>query len=835
MRIFYGIITIITIFCTNSYSQHGIDSLLYKLEDSKGIEKVEILNELSEEFAYQNYNQSLSYALNSLELSDSLSYAKGKAYAFYNMGLVYYLKGDFNHTIEFSLSSLDLTDQLNDNILKRKIFDILARTYEEMNVLNKSLEYYQRGVEINHQLGNDSGKGLAMLGAGRVFEKMGRLESGIEILKEALKVFIKSDNVNGVAKTCILLGHNFFEIDETDSATYYFNKAYFEIEQLGDPGLLLDFFLSKSTLYGESYLDSTIFYLKKSLDVAVMLGRVYLRVDLLNELSETYSKAGDYTSAQTYHQQYASLNDSLVNLDVLVSKNEGKMSSDEFSSISNNETYSGSESTRTLKILLIGGGFVFLAILFVWFLRKYRYQQGSNHLINKIQSELDILSSDIKKKEELIYQLKEGKQYFIDQNNSLRQLISQKDNIEVPNNVQQILAGLAKKIDAEWVSVWLFKEQGRRLICYDEYDKEKDLHLSGEYLLLTDYPTYFNSILNSKWLETNNCREDTRTMELVEPRFKRRNIFLKMDFQLIDHEKLFGILMVERSMRNSDWEENEKETISLASESIIQSLLEVEKKTNNTKTKNPVNYSLLMRGMDNDLESIYGIRDIEGKIIEISGSVEHIMGYSPDEMIGKNYLEFVTSDFSGMVVDYHEKIYNGNFPERGFKYQLVDSNGESLILSERIVSILKDTKPALVCFELKRILDWRDDFRIQKEQDRRVRKILGSIQSPIILIDNRQTIIMTNHAVEQLLGYFASELNGRQIDFILFLEDESFDEIKKALASSFIEKDQEPVYFEKVSIKSKNGSKIEIPLTSYLMENENETNIIFEFSSLTFK
>ncbi len=186
MRIFYGIIIIITIYCTNSYSQPGIDSLLYKLESSNGIEKVEILNELSEQLVYQDYDQALTYALISHDLSDSLNFTKGKAYALYNLGFAYYLKGDFIQANEFNLSSLEEAERLNDDILKKRIFGILAKTFEEMNVLNKSLEYYQNGVTINHLLGNNSGMALAMLGAGRVYEKMGKIELAIESLKDAL-------------------------------------------------------------------------------------------------------------------------------------------------------------------------------------------------------------------------------------------------------------------------------------------------------------------------------------------------------------------------------------------------------------------------------------------------------------------------------------------------------------------------------------------------------------------------------------------------------------------------------------------------------------------------
>ena len=416
MRIKIIFLIVVTAISLKSYSQPEIDSLLFLLNSTSGSHKVDVLNRLSEKLRLSNFRASGDYARRANSLSYNLDYLKGSAYAAWNLGYIAYLNGDFNNAIQEGIRASELADQLNDLSLKKNVFELLAIVYEENGVYEQSLNYYKLFFEINKNENNYIGMGLALLGVARINEKTLAYNLAVKNNLNALYIFSNQGNTIGKTKSSLAIAKNYFSLEMQDSGYFYLTRAEDYVSDLNSEEMLLELYVCKNEVYSQNYPDSSLYYLSKSIDLADRLNRLYLKRDLLLLTSEMYTKRGEHQMAYDYHQRYRALTDSLIRFRDEVDPDKLKLSLnnaiyDEQETIyeSQHELLKKEAFQNRLIVYSFGGIIIFITALLIWTLYRYRSQKSSVQKMNILNKEISNLSSEIKRKEAIIHNLKGGK------------------------------------------------------------------------------------------------------------------------------------------------------------------------------------------------------------------------------------------------------------------------------------------------------------------------------------------------------------------------------------------------------------------------------------------
>jgi hypothetical protein len=409
MRIKIIFLIVVTVFSSKSYSQTEIDSLLTRLRSSSGINKVDVLNRISDALRLINSEISRDYALQASILSDSLNYTKGKGYADQNLVFTAYLSGDFKTAIENNEHALRVADELNDIRLKKRVCEVLALIYEETAAFDKSLEYFQLSYDLNNILDNPVGMGLALMGAARVYETITLDQLSLKSNLGSLIIFENLGNEIGIAKSLIAVAKNYFLLERQDSSFYYFKKAEDLIHNLNSKELLLELYLEKNHVYSEHSIDSSLFYIGRAIDLAKDLGQLYLKRDLLLQASELHSNRGEYQLAYDFYQLYSHLNDSLLNLQESINPGRLKLTlsdaiyTEQLEVLDRYANMKNLESGRNnLLVFGFGGIVVCLSAVMIWLVFRYNNQRKSKEKMDILYNEITTLSEEITKKEETI-------------------------------------------------------------------------------------------------------------------------------------------------------------------------------------------------------------------------------------------------------------------------------------------------------------------------------------------------------------------------------------------------------------------------------------------------
>ena len=313
-------------------------SLIKKLNSSYGIEKADLLNQLSYNFSQSDFERSQDYASLALKLSLELKYKQGEVYALCNLGYSHYLKGSIIEsrtyfesalTMEqnsyprgnaFALIGLGLIDwretkyksaALNFNKAiaiaeKFNINDLLGRAYSYSGLIywkwtdyKKAMELYFKALSIKEKVGDDFETGVTLNNIAYVYNEMKDFKTSLIYSTRAADIGekINSDFVKGRAYSN--QGVSYLGLNQPQKALEL-NELSLQIKQknndkrgigfsyidIGDIFLLLKNYRKAIAYYNQGYS-----YMAQTND---SFGKALA----LNRIGETYLAISDFYKAE---------------------------------------------------------------------------------------------------------------------------------------------------------------------------------------------------------------------------------------------------------------------------------------------------------------------------------------------------------------------------------------------------------------------------------------------------------------------------------------------------------------------------------------------------------
>jgi signal transduction histidine kinase/DNA-binding response OmpR family regulator len=182
------------------------DSLVAILPDLTGTEKIDALNTIAFKLSYKYPDSCISIAKQTIKLSESVSYKKGEATGYFNLGNGYFFLDSINQSVTNYFYAL--------------------RIYESIDVC----------VEMGHTLYI-----LSLLNW-----RAGKLDKSIQQVKKVIRIAQQlSDHHYEIDATTRLVIY-FIRINEFDSANIYQDKALDMLQKYPDTILLSDAYLHKA-------------------------------------------------------------------------------------------------------------------------------------------------------------------------------------------------------------------------------------------------------------------------------------------------------------------------------------------------------------------------------------------------------------------------------------------------------------------------------------------------------------------------------------------------------------------------------------------------------------
>ena len=311
--------------------------------------------------------------------------------------------------------------------------------------------------------------------------------------------------------------------------------------------------------------------------------------------------------------------------------------------------------------------------------------------------------------------------------------LTKSDKINLEHGIKQITESVAKTLDVERTSIWLYNEDKSEFVCNDLYCRGEDKHKRGLILRKDDYPEYFKKLETVSTIVSDDVRADIILEELLEAYLIPEHIISMMDIPVFRNGKIAGMLSIEEINRIHRWTVEEQEfAVSLAD--MISILLESEERHRAEEAEKERSRELEKRSRELEtlLDSLPGfafLKDSNLAYITANKIFCHMVGKTKSELAGKTDADLFPADREQKYRLVDEIILLGEEPYVEMEEE-INQNGEKIILTTRKVP-LRDGKgniTGLIClgFDITERKDLENRLRqSQKMED--IGKLAGGV------------------------------------------------------------------------------------------------------------
>lgn len=221
------------------------------------------LLELSQLTFRSEPNTAIAYAEEARRLAANLNDQTSLAYALKNIGLAYYIKGDYFEVLEYWQQSLEIFEKIEDRLGVSNLTNNIGAVYFNQGDDPTALDYYLQSLRVSEQIGDSLRIATALTNLGAVYyNKQETADKALDYYLRALAISENLRNPDAIGTSAVNLGEIYLEQGDLESALVYFNKAL--------------------TAYGRSGGNQSA---------------------ALHFLGKTYAARGEYAAALGYHQR----------------------------------------------------------------------------------------------------------------------------------------------------------------------------------------------------------------------------------------------------------------------------------------------------------------------------------------------------------------------------------------------------------------------------------------------------------------------------------------------------------------------------------------------------
>ncbi len=261
------------------------------------------------------YNQAISFAEKAIQEYSSINDRAGVMNVTLSLANIYQEKGNNDKSMPYYFQVLEYTKQIQDTVFQAQVIGAIANVYMDTGEKQRGLQYLLQGVELlkSHDNGHEYATALNNYGTG--LKEMKKYDSALIFFSKALTIYKNIGNKDAIAVALQNIGSTQISQKKYKQGMKNLYKAMKMFESLKSDRELVNIYYDIGTAYENiGQVDSTIFYLKSSINLAERLGSPYEKRESLFTLYEFYKKNNEYSKALNYYTKYIQLRDSISNL-----------------------------------------------------------------------------------------------------------------------------------------------------------------------------------------------------------------------------------------------------------------------------------------------------------------------------------------------------------------------------------------------------------------------------------------------------------------------------------------------------------------------------------------
>ena len=266
------------------------------------IAKVNTLNALADELHRANPDEAIRYGSEAKNLAEQLNYPEGEALANKNIGLGFYMQGEYTEAFRYWEPALALYEELGDDQLVVNLQSNMGAIYLTTGKFVEAMELFLPALKKAEELNDSTRISTLLLNIGVIYsESPGTYDEALIYYRRAIEMGEALGDLDVTGVGTLNLGEIYVEKEEYDSALYYFDKSLTILTSGIDIAYVLNL---KASVYSEKgeYSKALTFH-RDALDLARKENGQRETVGILLGMASTYENLKNPTKAIEYYKE----------------------------------------------------------------------------------------------------------------------------------------------------------------------------------------------------------------------------------------------------------------------------------------------------------------------------------------------------------------------------------------------------------------------------------------------------------------------------------------------------------------------------------------------------
>ncbi len=244
----------------------SVDELQQKLPIAGKLERMGILNQLSEAYLTKSIDSSLTYAYEFLNLAEENQQDSLIFEAHYCLFNAYRYEGQPDSVLVHALLGKEVSDRMKLPAFTAFSYSMIATGYGILAQYDKKIEYLKKGIKIWERENDFFELASMYYNTARVYKKTGDFELALDAAIKAETLFVKMRDEHGHSVTDALIAEIYEELGQQGKAKNYLKKALGGLDKTQYPYEYADALMGFGYLYLKaSSLDSAQIYFAEAL------------------------------------------------------------------------------------------------------------------------------------------------------------------------------------------------------------------------------------------------------------------------------------------------------------------------------------------------------------------------------------------------------------------------------------------------------------------------------------------------------------------------------------------------------------------------------------------
>ncbi len=295
------------------YRNNKADTCIYIAE--KALEISKKLNfEKGKANAYYNiglgnfnkgkYPEALTMYEKSLYIFEKISDEQGIANNLNNIGLIYDNQGNYPLALEYYQKSLKINEKIKNKRVIAINLNNIGSIYDYQGNYPLALEYYQKSLKIREDIDDKRGIANSLNNIGLIYENQGNYPLALEYLQKSLKIKEKIGNKDGISSSLTNIGNIYYHQNNYPLALEYYQKSLKMQEEINDKQNIAMCLSNMGNIYEkQDNYPLALEYLQKSLKIQEEMEDKQGQTYSLNGLAEVAKKQKNYDKSIEYAQK----------------------------------------------------------------------------------------------------------------------------------------------------------------------------------------------------------------------------------------------------------------------------------------------------------------------------------------------------------------------------------------------------------------------------------------------------------------------------------------------------------------------------------------------------